>query len=278
MSWRGHPTSNASSVTLPVFCDVDLTWVHPVRAHLYPYVCLVRSQSADPRGCLLVRLAPQVRRGPAPLPFAAVYPQASLRAGRGGAPVASPVPSPERGLGPRTAAIFAPPVITPRHPRRVEGREGASAGCDIARLATPAPLPGQPGRRPREVAGWVGSLGFPRRRGGALRPQWTESARSGILAGRAGAVWLRVRTFLATSSPRGYPACRRALLRARSPHARLLVLALGFPYSSFNLPACRGPSFDSCVGKIPWRRKWQPTPVFLLGESHGQKSLAGYSP
>ena len=29
------------------------------------------------------------------------------------------------------------------------------------------------------------------------------------------------------------------------------------------------------VGKIPWRRKWQPTPVFLPGESHGQKSLAG---
>ena len=28
------------------------------------------------------------------------------------------------------------------------------------------------------------------------------------------------------------------------------------------------------VGKIPWRRAWQPTPVFLLGESHGQRSLA----
>ena len=30
--------------------------------------------------------------------------------------------------------------------------------------------------------------------------------------------------------------------------------------------------------KIPWRRKWQPTPVFLPGESHGQRSLVGYSP
>ena len=29
---------------------------------------------------------------------------------------------------------------------------------------------------------------------------------------------------------------------------------------------------------IPWRRKWQPTPVFLPGESHGQRSLVGYSP
>ena len=32
------------------------------------------------------------------------------------------------------------------------------------------------------------------------------------------------------------------------------------------------------VGKIPWRREWQPTPVFLPGESHGWRSLAGYSP
>ena len=31
-------------------------------------------------------------------------------------------------------------------------------------------------------------------------------------------------------------------------------------------------------GKIPWSRAWQPTPVFLPGESHGQRSLAGYSP
>ena len=34
--------------------------------------------------------------------------------------------------------------------------------------------------------------------------------------------------------------------------------------------------FNPCVGKIPWRRAWQRTPVFLLGESHGQRSLEGY--
>ena len=33
--------------------------------------------------------------------------------------------------------------------------------------------------------------------------------------------------------------------------------------------------FNPWVGKIPWRRKWQPTPVFLPEESHGQRSLAG---
>ena len=36
--------------------------------------------------------------------------------------------------------------------------------------------------------------------------------------------------------------------------------------------------FDPWVGKIPWRRKWQPTPVFLPGESHRQRSLGVYSP
>ena len=36
--------------------------------------------------------------------------------------------------------------------------------------------------------------------------------------------------------------------------------------------------FDPWIGKIPWRRAQQPTPVFLPGESHGQRSLAGYSP
>ena len=36
--------------------------------------------------------------------------------------------------------------------------------------------------------------------------------------------------------------------------------------------------FNPWIGTIPCRRAWQPTPVFLLGESHGQKSLAGYSP
>ena len=32
---------------------------------------------------------------------------------------------------------------------------------------------------------------------------------------------------------------------------------------------------QSMIGKIPWRREWQPTPVFLPGESHGQRCLAG---
>ena len=41
---------------------------------------------------------------------------------------------------------------------------------------------------------------------------------------------------------------------------------------------CRRRRFDPWVGKIPWRREWHPTPMFLLGESHGQRRLVGYSP
>jgi len=36
--------------------------------------------------------------------------------------------------------------------------------------------------------------------------------------------------------------------------------------------------FDPWIRKIPWKRAWQPTPVLLPGESHGQRSLASYSP
>ena len=59
---------------------------------------------------------------------------------------------------------------------------------------------------------------------------------------------------------------------------------LGFPGgASGKEPAChcsrhKRCRFDTCVRKIPWRRPRQPTPVFLPGESHGQRSLVGYSP
>ena len=44
-----------------------------------------------------------------------------------------------------------------------------------------------------------------------------------------------------------------------------------------NLLAMQEMGFNPWVGKIPWRREWQLSPVFLPGEFHGQKSLAGYS-
>ena len=49
-----------------------------------------------------------------------------------------------------------------------------------------------------------------------------------------------------------------------------------------NLPANAGDPVDTGSipgsGRLPWRKKWQPTPVFLPGKFHGQRSLVGYSP
>ena len=42
-------------------------------------------------------------------------------------------------------------------------------------------------------------------------------------------------------------------------------------------PQCGRPRFDLWVGKISWRRKWQPTLAFLPGESNEQRSLEGLS-
>ena len=61
-------------------------------------------------------------------------------------------------------------------------------------------------------------------------------------------------------------------------HHSLLLMGLPWWFSGKE-SACqsRNCGFHPWVRKIPWRRKWQPTAVFLLGKSHGQRSLAGYS-
>ena len=64
----------------------------------------------------------------------------------------------------------------------------------------------------------------------------------------------------------------------------LLIENRGFPWGlSGKESACQCRRHGRCgfnpwVEKIPWRRKWQPTLVFLSGQSHGQRSLVGYSP
>ena len=59
-----------------------------------------------------------------------------------------------------------------------------------------------------------------------------------------------------------------------------LVFGTGFLGGSMveSTSQCRKHQFDPWVWKMPWRRKWQPTPVLLPGKSHGQRSLASYSP
>ena len=66
-----------------------------------------------------------------------------------------------------------------------------------------------------------------------------------------------------------------------SVNFRYIAILMNFPGGSDGKNICLQcgrPGFKPWVGKIPWRRKWQPTPVFLPGKSHGRMSLAGYSP
>ena len=79
--------------------------------------------------------------------------------------------------------------------------------------------------------------------------------------------------------------CVLAIVKSAALNIRCVYFfELGFPGgASGKEPTyqCSRPKrwgFDPWVRKIPWSRKWQPTPVSFLGESHGQRSLAGYRP
>ena len=72
-------------------------------------------------------------------------------------------------------------------------------------------------------------------------------------------------------------------------HAWVKALSLNINYPlKYGLPRrlsgkepiyeCQRRRFDTCVAKIPWRRKWQATPVFLSGGPYGQRSPVSYSP
>ena len=69
-----------------------------------------------------------------------------------------------------------------------------------------------------------------------------------------------------------------------SHHLERREIRRGFPSgASGREPACqcrrcKRHGFNPWVGKIPWKRAQQPTPVFLPGEFHGQRNLVGYSP
>ena len=78
--------------------------------------------------------------------------------------------------------------------------------------------------------------------------------------------------------------CSRLTLILQPTHLALINLFKGLPWWLSGKRIClqcrshRSCKFDLWVTKIPWRRKWQPTPVFLPGEFHGRRNLAGYRP
>ena len=63
------------------------------------------------------------------------------------------------------------------------------------------------------------------------------------------------------------------LISALQQHESAVIIA----QTVKNLPAMQRPGCDPWVGNLLWRREWQSTSVFLPKESHGQRSLAGYS-
>ena len=71
------------------------------------------------------------------------------------------------------------------------------------------------------------------------------------------------------------PGC--AVSPVASPGTSLNCCASG-KESACQCRRCKRLGFNPWVEEIPWRRKWRPTPVFLSGDFHGQRSLAGYSP
>ena len=116
-----------------------------------------------------------------------------------------------------------------------------------------------------------------------------ESSVHGILQARTLA-WVAVPFSRGSSRPwdRTWVSCtegrfftiwttREALLRPRNFGSHILLYQLPWWLSGKqSICQCRRP--NPRVGKIPWRRKWQPILVFLPGEFHGQRSLMGYSP
>ena len=72
--------------------------------------------------------------------------------------------------------------------------------------------------------------------------------------------------------------CQPAASLSKSPHKWAKAEQLQLAQQQRICLQCRRCDFDPWVGKIPWRRKLQPTPVFLPGKFHAKRSLAGYSP
>ena len=108
--------------------------------------------------------------------------------------------------------------------------------------------------------------------------------RSRVGDGEGGSVWrqlLQPALPPFSNPPLAHSGWGLVLLPLSSLFCLSVGCGVGFPASSVvnNLPANAGDA-DSVLGseRFPWRKKWQPTPVFLPGKSHGQSSLAGYSP
>ena len=149
-------------------------------------------------------------------------------------------------------------------------------------------------QRMQNLVGYEDNLGFYSEEGGSHRWLWAEEGH-GLTQELRGALWLLwwvgkeelmgERVNRAANRP-GYAGTTRGGLWRCWEAGRFLGrcwsrsqhdLLMGFPNGSNGKGSacqCRRLRFNPRVRKIPWRREWQPTPVFLPGDFHGQRSLA----
>ena len=88
-------------------------------------------------------------------------------------------------------------------------------------------------------------------------------------------IFLAVQNYLLSDLRTLHDQC---LPSSSSTSLRFLLMPFRCVTRASLVAQCRRPGVDPWVRKIPWRRKWQPTPVLLPGEFHGLRSLVGYSP
>ena len=120
----------------------------------------------------------------------------------------------------------------------------------------------------------------------ATKRRWTDSTFGRVVPTAAGS---QQPSTSALGSEKGRPnhqTAENSRLQVLAPASFCLLNTHAHPF--WGLPwwlrrpsvrlRCGRPGLDLWVGKIPWRRKWQPTPASLPGKFHGRRSLAGYSP
>ena len=90
--------------------------------------------------------------------------------------------------------------------------------------------------------------------------------------------WMEYLRFLLENSTLNHKVFRILIKKKKKESPELMLINSLVAQSVKNLPSVQETRVQSLVRKIPWIRKWQPTLVFWLGKSHGQRSLAGYSP